>query len=164
MATVKKIHPGVAAELVIPMRVTMFWRLVAVGNPDECWPWQGYRDEHGYGWFQYGGPMRPAHELALSFTTGEERLPGLETCHACHNPPCCNPNHLRFDTRQGNVDDAVAAGRHYRPSLRKLTDEQITTIRQRLAGGARQQDLADQYGVGNPTISNIKRGKGRFAQ
>lgn len=161
MTDVEKVHPGVSAELVIPMRVTMFWRLVAVGNPDECWPWQGYQDGDGYGRFQYGGRMRPAHELALSFTTGEERLPDLETCHACHNPQCCNPNHLRFDTHQGNVDDTVAAGRHLKPSIRKLTDEQVELIRNRLAAGARQQDLADQYGVTNSTISMIKTGKRR---
>lgn len=152
--SVEKIHPGVKPELLVPMRVTMFWRAVSVAEPDQCWEWQGYRDDAGYGLFQWEGRMRPAHELALTFTTGEVRAPSFDTCHSCHNPPCCNPNHLRFDTRQGNVDDCVAAGRNYKP--RKLTDEQVAAIRQRIENGARQQDLAKQYGVCEATITDIK--------
>lgn len=160
--TDRRTHRGVHPSLAAAVRVTMFWSVVAKGQPQECWGWQGYRDEDGYGWFFWDGRMRPAHELALSFSTGEVRLPGLDTCHSCHNPPCCNPNHLRFDTRQANVADTVAAGRNHRPQGR-LNSEIAETIRQRIAAGAKQQDLADQYGVTNSTISMIKTGK-RYAK
>ncbi len=131
-------------------------------SDDECWEWKGYRDEHGYGMFQFGGRMRFAHDLAVSFRTGEERDPALETCHSCHNPPCCNPSHLRYDTHKANVADMVAAGRHRRGAT-KLNAEVAEVIRQRIAAGARQQDLADQYGVNNSMISMIKTGR-RYAK
>jgi hypothetical protein len=146
---------------VIAARVTEFWRNVQTGRPDECWPWTGYAEE-GYGLFFFEGRMRPAHELALTFTTGEVRLAELDTCHGCHNPPCCNPQHLRFDTRQSNVNDTVAAGRNHHPTP-KITDDQVRLIRERRAAGAAQQDLAQQYGVSDAYISTIVNGKVRAA-
>ena len=86
----------------------------------------------------------------------------MDTCHSCNNPICCNPRHLRFDTRQGNVDDMMAAGRNVSPPV-KLSEGDIQTIRERIAAGAKQQDLADQYGVSNSLISMIKTGKRRSA-
>lgn len=144
-------HPEYAQAV----QISRFWRLVLVGEPNECWMWLG--DTHkGYGIFTLNGKRRPAHELALSFTTGEKRLPDLETCHSCDNPPCCNPNHLRFDTRQSNVDDMITRGRAGRQG--KLTDQQVLTIRERRAMGARQKDLAGQFGVTDGQISMIVRG------
>jgi hypothetical protein len=99
--------------------------------------------------------MVGAHELALTFTTGEKRAEGFDTCHACNNPICCNPNHLRFDTRASNVADMLTARRD-RPG--RFTDEQIITMRTRYANGARQVDLATQYGVTNGLVSQIVRG------
>ena len=127
----------------------------------ECWPWTGYTED-GYGRMFFNGRMTGAHELALTFTTGEVRLPSLDTCHSCNNPICCNPRHLRFDTRQGNVDDMMAAGRNVPPPV-KLSESDIKIIRERIAAGAKQQDLADQYGVSNSLISMIKTGKRRSA-
>jgi len=136
--------------------VTRFWSLVDRREPDECWPWGGFQDDDGYGIFNWHGRRTGAHTLALSFTTGEVRAAKLDTCHSCNNPPCVNPAHLRFDTRQSNVDDMISAGRQGRPG--KLTDEQIITIRERRAAGARQMDLAQQFGVSNGQISMIVRG------
>ena len=145
----------------IAAKVTAFWMQVDRRGPDECWPWTGYA-EKGYGRVFHEGRMVGAHELALTFTTGEVRAKGLDTCHGCNNPICCNPRHLRFDTRQGNVDDMMAAGRNSPPPV-KLSESDLQTIRLRLAAGARQQDLADQYGVSNSMISMIKTGKRRAA-
>jgi len=44
-------------------------------------------------------------------------------------------------------------------SLNKLTDEQVIEIRSRLANGENQYRLAEEYGVHQGTISNIKRRK-----
>lgn len=32
--------------------------------------------------------------------------PGMEACHHCDNPPCCNGEHLYEGTHQQNMDDA----------------------------------------------------------
>lgn len=154
----KQLTPATSS---LATRVTEFWRNVrSTQSGDDCWPWTGY-EEDGYGRFFFQGKMRGAHELALTFTTGERRAPGLDTCHSCNNPICCNPRHLRFGTRQSNVDDMVAAGtnlgRHG-----KLSFAKAQMIRLRIANGARQQDLADEFGVTNGMISQIKNGK-RYA-
>lgn len=144
----------------IATRVTEFWNTVASGPPAECWPWQGYVED-GYGKYSFAGRMRGAHELALTFWTGERRHPSLDTCHSCNNPICCNPHHLRFDTRKSNVEDMDLAGRRVQGPT-KLTAEQVATIRLRIANGARQQELAVEFGVSNSMISMIKTGK-RYA-
>lgn len=143
-----------STDLLPLTRVTEFWANVRRGNPDECWEWLGYAED-GYGQFYWGGRMIGSHELALTFTTGETRAPGLDTCHSCNNPICCNPGHLRFDTRQSNVADMIAADRQRKG---RFTPEQIITIRRRYASGARQIDLARDYGVTNGLISQIVRG------
>lgn len=146
-------HPTLAEAVT----VSRFWRLINQRDPAECWPWLGDTDRDGYGTFHYRGRMRGAHELALSFTTGEQRLPDLDTCHSCDNPSCCNPAHLRFDTRLSNVRDMHERGRHRRAT--KLTAAQVVQLRQRRAAGARQKDLAEQYGITDGQVSMIVRGQ-----
>ena len=136
--------------------VSRFWRLVATASESECWPWLGDVDAGGYGLFYFQGRRRPAHELALSFTSGEKRLERLETCHSCDNPPCCNPSHLRFDTRLGNVRDMHERGRARNGS--KLTADDIVLMRERRAAGARQKDLAEHFGITDGQVSMIVRG------
>ena len=137
--------------------VTRFWALVQRASSEECWHWLGYKDEDGYGIFQFRGVRRPAHELALSFTTGESRLANLDTCHSCDTPGCCNPGHLRFDTRLANVREMLDRGRAGRQG--KLSDDQVVIIRERRAAGARQKDLAEQFGISESQVSMIVRGK-----
>lgn len=136
--------------------VSRFWSLVDRGPDDTCWPWLGDTSK-GYGVFTWGGTVFGAHELALSFTTGERRIPSLDTCHSCDNPICCNPAHLRFDSRAANVADMVSRGRASR-ALQRLSDEQVRTIRERRAAGARQCDLARDFGVTDGWISELVRG------
>lgn len=145
-------HP----ELADAVAVTRFWRLVSRTGIDECWHWMGDTNK-GYGVFYFRQRMHGAHELALSFTTGEKRHPSLETCHSCDNPICVNPSHLRFDTRSSNMLDMVSRNRAPKAN-RKLTDEQIVFIRERRSMGARQIDLAKQFGVSDGQISMIVRG------
>lgn len=147
-----------AQEMQDAKAVTRFWRSVDSRNGnDKCWPWLGYKDGDGYGLFYYRGRMRPAHELALTFTTGEVRLRNLDTCHSCDNPPCVNPAHLRFDTRLSNVRDMVERGRAA-INPQKLTAEMVRELRERHAAGAMQKTLASQYGISTGEASMIVRG------
>ena len=45
------------------------------------------------------------------------------------------------------------------PFTAKLTIEQVREIKQLLANGFKQTDIAKRFGVTNDTISAIKRGK-----
>ncbi len=103
--------------------------------------------------------MMGAHELAVTFTTGELRHPDLDTCHSCGNPICCNPSHLRFDTRASNVDDMLRHGTHN--PVRKLSDEDVRTIRARASAGATGKTLAGEFGVSQSLITSIIRGHKR---
>lgn len=136
-------------------KVTEFWNLVDVRGKDDCWLWTGYI-EKGYGQFFIGGAMQGAHELAVTFTTGETRGSGMDTCHSCHNPPCCNPAHLRFDTRAANVADMLTAGRGNFATA--ITPEVIQEIRERRERGASQKRLAMEYRVSEGYISEVVRG------
>lgn len=145
------------SELRDAVDVTRFWSLVERADAETCWPWRGGVDQNGYGLFRWRGRMYPAHELALSFTTGEVRHPSLDTCHACDNAPCCNPSHLRFDTRKSNVADMDNRGRRNK-SNSKLSVEDVVLIRERRSAGARQKDLAAQFGISDGQVSMIVRG------
>lgn len=152
-------HP--AEEFTDAIAVTRYWALVAVAEADECWPWQGDTDANGYGVFHWRGRMRRAHELAVSFTTGEKRPDGFDTCHSCDNPPCCNPSHLRFGTRQSNVDEMYARGRASvgeRHHGARLTAAQVQEMRERRANGAIQKLLAADYGISEAYVSEIVNG------
>jgi hypothetical protein len=152
-------HP--APDLVEAVAVTRFWRMVQMGDDSQCWLWTGDQDGKGYGIFTYRGRRRPAHEMARSFTVGEVRPDGFDTCHSCDTPLCCNPHHLRFDTRQSNVDDMFERGRApigEANKSAKLTNAIVREIRERRAAGARQVDLAEQYGVSPAYISDIVNG------
>lgn len=154
-------NPHPHADYADAVSVTRFWKLVHQGDEDACWDWQGDTDQNGYGVFHYRGRLVGAHELALSFTLGEKRLQGLDTCHSCDRPRCCNPGHLRFASRRSNVDDMVSRGRHRHGETHHhavLTSAEVREMRERRANGALQRDLADDYGVSAAYVSDIVNG------
>lgn len=146
-------HP----EFADAVSVSRFWSLVDRRTDDECWTWLGDVDKDGYGVFVFRGRKRGAHEFALSFTSGEKRLPVLDTCHSCDEPSCVNPAHLRFDTRKANVADMFDHNRANTPTP-KLTAEDVVLMRERRANGARQLDLAETFGVSSGYVSEVVRG------
>ena len=81
----------------------------------------------------------------------------MDTCHSCDNPRCVNPEHLRFDTRQSNVREMYERGRA--PRQGRLSDQDVVLIRMRRAAGARQKDLARDFGITDGQVSMIVRGK-----
>jgi hypothetical protein len=157
----RKVNADPHPSLDEAVAVSRFWRSVDVREDDQCWPWKGDQDGKGYGIFTYRGVRRPAHELARSFSVGELRPHGFDTCHSCDVPLCCNPMHLRFGTRQENVNDMWERGRGLRGDAHpdvKVSDHLVREIRERRALGARQADLAAEYGVSAAYVSEIVNG------
>lgn len=141
-----------------------FWSKVEKAEPDACWPFTGTQHRRGHGQFfvSKARGLVPAHGFALELVTGQPCPPGLETCHHCDNPPCCNPAHLYFGTRQQNVDDMWARNRGRRGSrtaMAKLTEDQVIAIRERFAAGETSTLLGAEYGVKPATISYITTGR-----
>jgi hypothetical protein len=84
-----------------PSRTQRFWSKVRVRGSEDCWPWLGGCDSHGYG--NFSNTM--AHRVAYEMTTGP--VPeGKHLDHTCHNNSdckggkgclhrrCVNPRHL----------------------------------------------------------------------
>ena len=137
---------------------TVLRRHVPVGDPSECWPWQGVRTKRqGYGVVNVEGRQVKAHRLAYEFAKGP--IPsGQIVRHACDNPPCCNPAHLLVGTHGDNARDKAERGRSMfgeRASTAVLTESNIPVIRARFDSGESPTALAHEFGVSESTIRHI---------
>lgn len=141
-----------------------FWKKVDLRGPAECWPWTACvrRKDEGYGAFAINRKHHPASRVAWVLTNGEIP-PGLNICHECDNPRCCNPAHLFLGTNQQNNDDKVAKKRHAfgsRVGTAKLTEDQARAIKDARPSHGRaprglRTALADQFGVSYATIGDV---------
>lgn len=136
---------------------------VDVRGPDECWPWTGLFDSHGYGKVRRGRAPR----LILAEKIGRDLLPGEVARHTCDNRPCCNPAHLTPGSHADNSRDAIERGRQVRGERHgqsKLTWAQVESIRSLFATGeVRQADLAIRFGVARSTIGTVVARRGWVA-
>lgn len=142
--------------------VRRFWSYVEKGKPDECWVWGGNTDKQGYGRFQLGRRSMGAHAYSLEISSDKVRPDDLNALHSCDNPPCVNPNHLRWGTHQDNSNDAIDRGRVPRGEeapLVKLTEADVIDIRNLYAIGGQSEELALRYGVSVGNVRSIARGE-----
>ena len=78
-------------------------------NP--CIEWPRGRTKKGYGVKWANGKAVYAHRAAWEEANGP--IPyGMQVCHTCDNPPCCNPDHLFLGTNADNQQDSIAKNRH----------------------------------------------------
>ena len=125
-----------------------------------CIAWTGSRSD-GYGRISCGGKIVKTHRLAWELKHGPIP-PGMEVCHRCDNPPCCNEEHLFLDTKAGNNADKMAKGRQSKGAgtgTAKLTEADVREIRRRLALGETHRKIASYFGVDHKTVGYISRGK-----
>lgn len=83
-----------------------------------CLEWPGARLVSGYGVTTLEGKRRTIHRIILADATGlyvGDVSPKTEARHDCDNPPCCNPEHLRWGTHGDNVRDMYKRGRAVNP-------------------------------------------------
>jgi hypothetical protein len=149
-----------------PSQAERFWPKVDRRGPEDCWEWQGAKNNHGYGWFSIACKARLAHRAAWQLTHGE--IPeGQHVLHRCDNPPCCNPAHLWLGTPADNSADRNAKGRtRAGPPLRgerngaaKLTTSQALEIKRRLAAGESERSIAEDFPVTDSTVHLIAKGQ-----
>jgi len=81
-----------------------------VRMPNGCLEWTGCTDDDGYGRIYANGKHVLVHRLAWELAHGP--IPeGLEVCHHCDNPPCCDTNVCLFlGTHAENMADMKAKG------------------------------------------------------
>ena len=165
-----------------PKRIEQFWASVdKSGGADACWNW---KQATTYGEYYLGTHKERTHRLAYNLSSGEDIPPGMEVCHTCDNPACCNPAHLFIGTHRDNMIDLAQKGRTGRTNGRKpglasepkttkrksgirngsrngqskLTEDDVRAIRAVYATGEiSQRRLAKQYGVHPSLIGFIVR-------
>lgn len=101
---------------VIPLEDRLLAKIKYVGD---CWLFTG-KPADKYGSLKEGGNTRTqigAHVAAYKLWVGEIP-PGLQVCHHCDTPRCCNPSHLFLGTAKQNAEDRDRKGRHWAPSGR----------------------------------------------
>jgi hypothetical protein len=143
------------------------------GGPDACWPWTGPRNARGYGQthiYRDGRPVHTgAHRAVYQATLGD--VPdGLFVLHGCHNPPCCNPAHLRPGTHLENMADRQNEGAGYargsdHPHAIQISDETVAAIRAEYRPRVKdrgQHALAARYGLSRSQIQRIVTGTDRW--
>lgn len=145
-----------------------FWAKVDLNGetprPDlgQCWGWTGRSQPSGYGRV-FIDHLHQVGAHVYSWQLHYGAIPeGLQVLHKCDNPPCSRPDHLFLGTPAENSADMVTKARSawgMRNRKAMLTDEQISQIRMLYADGARQVDLAAQFGTHQTNISLIVRRK-----
>lgn len=129
-----------------------FWSHVEV--TDTCWLWRSTVGTTGYGQFCMFGKYRKAHRVAYTLSVGE--IPeGMFVLHRCDVPLCVNPDHLFLGTHQDNMADKAKKKR----AGKKLTPEQASEIRARVAAGEQQRSVAAAFGISQAAVSKIARGE-----
>lgn len=125
-----------------------------------CRIWLGCIGPQGYSRIRWQGEDYQVHRLVWKLTTGCS--PGaLDVLHTCDHRACCEFAHLFLGTQLDNMRDCVAKGRMHRGERNgshKLTEAQVVKIKELLVEGTRtQEQIANIYGVCQPTISWIAR-------
>jgi hypothetical protein len=130
-------------------------------DTDDCVLWRWATNKGGYGRVRVAGRFQCAHRMAWEFVHGP--IPeGLCVCHRCDVRACINIKHLFLGTATDNMADMTQKGRQCqgeRHRSAKLTALQVQEIRARLRAGESQCGLARAYGVTQPLIHYITRGR-----
>lgn len=149
-------NQGVGGRIVSRPAEERFWEKVDKSSP--CWIWRGARSRAGYGVFWFNGRNEHSHRVAYLLTTGP--IGGLDVCHRCDNPPCCNPAHLFLGTASDNAKDMVSKGRQYSArgedhASSRLTDAAVLRIRELHGQGVSNFAMARMYGVRSETVRAV---------
>lgn len=147
--------------------IERLWAKVGIKGTGECWLWTGGVSDSGYGLIVTGSRTDKTrkwvyvHRLAYESKHGPIP-PGMEVCHSCDTPRCCNDAHHFLGTRQDNVDDAMVKGRipHGEASHNSiLTEDQVRHLRTHAyAKRGNLTKLAAEFGVDIATAQNAAKG------
>lgn len=138
--------------------VSRFWvKVAAPRRVGECWEWIGSKTTDGYGLFYANGKTVRAHRFIYTAYCGALSV-DQAVLHACDNPSCVNPSHLRAGTQAENVQDMHEKGRAVRArgemhGRAKLDAEKVLAIR---AANEKHRDIAAKFGISRGLVSQIK--------
>jgi hypothetical protein len=130
---------------------------------NDCLLWPYHRNWSGYGVIEFRGQRNyRVHRIVCERVHGLPPEAKSVAMHACGNPACVAPAHLRWATQRENLADRVNHGTMTRGSRQghaKLTESDIPRIRTLAKLGTNNTKLAQQFGVSRRTIGMIVIGK-----
>lgn len=134
----------------------VFWGKVEIKGEDDCWEWVRTRNpRNDYGELTFKKRSAKAHRVAWMLTFGEIPM-GIEVCHKCDNPPCCNPRHLFLGTQADNMADCSRKDR----TCGVITSDQADEIRRLyLQEDITQKEIGVCFGINHATVSEIVKGE-----
>lgn len=124
-----------------------------------CWVWTSGKCV-GYGVIKVCGKVFRTHRFSWMIHNGQISN-GIDVCHKCDNPACCNPAHLFLGTDADNMRDRENKGRGNQPcgikvATAKLTADNVVEIRALYAaGGTTLMAIGAKFGVQFPAIYKI---------
>jgi len=147
-------------------RDRLFWEKVEQKGPDDCWNWTGAITGTGYGNFCIGNKrFVPAHRYAFVYKHQRPIKDGLNICHHCDNPKCCNPNHLFEGDQSTNINDMVSKGRYVvgdhngeRNGRSKIKEDDVIRIKNLSMSGLTCRAIAKVIPLSYGQIARIIRG------
>ena len=125
---------------------------------DECVFWPFTMPDGGRPTVNFDGFKTSAARAMCEIAHGPPPFAKADAAHSCGNGhlACMSVNHLRWATRQENVDDAVAHGRTNRGERNKhakLTENQVLAI---YYDPRRHAPIAREYDISIQTVFDIK--------
>lgn len=131
----------------------------------KCVTLKGYgTGKGGYGRInvQSAGAVKSFAAHRISYEIYNGHLGDMIVRHACHNPRCINPKHLKSGTHKENAEDRVRANRCAsqkgdKNGNAKTTQEDRAEIRRRRMLGETLKSIAADYGIHFSTVSAIMK-------
>lgn len=126
-------------------RKSATYQVTDAGYETLCWLWLGAATGSGYGTLYADGQLVTAHRYFYELAVGPVPV-GLHLDHLCRNRACVNPAHLEPVTCAENLRRGVGT---------RLTHGEVAEIRDLVARGVRQAEVARRFGVGPSHVSRI---------
>ena len=137
------------------------------GDDHKIWPFAMFRDPQGREMPKVGldGRMRYVTRAICERVHGPAPGPNYDAAHdpeICNNPMCCTPSHISWASKSENtgLHKHLVGNGSITERPRKLTREQVHAIY--YAAGI-QREIAERFGVCQPTVSRIKRGNNIYS-
>jgi hypothetical protein len=118
---------------------------------EDCWNWNGYKTESGYGVVSINAVPYRVHRLSYwiyrEYAQGNLLVASDKyILHKCDNRCCINPSHLYLGTAQQNADDIKMRGRRHDTKGAKngasiLDVAAVKRIRLLHSGGMNQREI-----------------------
>ena len=135
---------------------TFLQQIDPFGGREACWMWLGFKNPKGYGQASLNNRTMLVHRWSYEYHYGITIPQGIQVCHSCDNPACCNPLHLSLGTNQDNVNDKMIRGR-FRPKQTKFTQEEFNTMKHLREAGMSRDKLGKLFNCHKTTIAHHER-------